>query len=254
MRGGPGSNNRGVDKVQSLRRRMMIMDLLTLLKKKYKYSELSDITGLPPSVLSRYARGRMLPSDERTDEILRSLMKSAGLEDLARERIRTNKGGYYDVTELVWDVPLLRLIAIRVSESLSRYGVSKILTAAADGVPLASLIGEELGATLVVAKERREVGPEEFLEDSYSPADVAIVRTLYVPRGAMRRNDRVLVVDDVVRTGATVASLIRLTEAARAKAVGIFTIVSVGDKWRDVVDRYAIPHFSLLRLPQLASR
>jgi len=254
MRDPSRSDDGPVDKVQNLRKRMMIKNLLALLRKKYRYSELSDITGLPPSVLSRYARGRMLPSDERTDEIVRSLTKSVGIEDLARERVKTTKDGYYDVTELIWDMALLRLIAVRISESFSKYTVSKILTAAADGVPLASLVGDELGAGLVVAKERREVGLEEFVEDSYTPADVAIVRTLYVPKRAMKRNDRVLIVDDVVRTGATIASLIRLTEAARARAVGIFAIVSVGDKWRGVVDRYAIPYFSLLRLPQLASR
>ncbi len=227
----------------------MIINLLALLKRKYKYKELSEITGLPPSVLSRYARGRMLPSDERVEEILNSLTKRIRFEDLVKERIRATKNGYYDVTSLIWDAAFLRLIAVMVSENFSKYGVTKVLTAAADGVPIACLVGEELGADLIVAKETKEVGLEDFVEDSYSPVDVAIVKTFYIPRRAMRRNDRILVVDDVVRSGRTMASLVRLAERAGAKVIGLFAIMSVGDKWRATIEEEAIPYYSLLRLP-----
>ena len=221
----------------------MIINLLALLKRKYKYKELSEITGLPPSVLSRYARGRMLPSDERVEEILNSLTKRIRFEDLVKERIRATKNGYYDVTSLIWDAAFLRLIAVMVSENFSKYGVTKVLTAAADGVPIACLVGEELGADLIVAKETKEVGLEDFVEDSYSPVDVAIVKTFYIPRRAMRRNDRILVVDDVVRSGRTMASLVRLAERAGAKVIGLFAIMSVGDKWRATIEEEAIPYY-----------
>jgi len=229
--------------MENLRRRMMIINLLALLKRKYKYKELSEITGLPPSVLSRYARGRMLPSDERVEEILNSLTKRIRFEDLVKERIRATKNGYYDVTSLIWDAAFLRLIAVMVSENFSKYGVTKVLTAAADGVPIACLVGEELGADLIVAKETKEVGLEDFVEDSYSPVDVAIVKTFYIPRRAMRRNDRILVVDDVVRSGRTMASLVRLAERAGAKVIGLFAIMSVGDKWRATIEEEAIPYY-----------
>ncbi len=237
------------DKVETLRRKMMVIDLLTLLKRKYKHRELSEMTGLPPSVLSRYARRRMLPSDERIEEILSALKKTIRFEDLVKERIKPSKGGYYDVTPLIWDTAFLRLVAVKVSENFSKYGASKVLTAAADGVPIACLVGEELGADLVVAKERKEVGLEDFIEDSYSPTDVAIVRTFYVPRKAIRRNDRLLIVDDVVRTGGTIAALVRLAERAGGKVIGLFAMVSVGNKWRAIIEEQSIPYYSLLRLP-----
>jgi len=238
-----------VDKVENLRKRMMTINLLALLKRRYKYKELSEITGLPPSVLSRYTRGRMLPSDERVEEIWRSLTRRIRFEDLVKERIRPTKNGYYDVTSLIWDPAFLRLVALKVSENFSKYGVTKVFTAAADGVPIACLVGEELGADLIVAKEKREVGLDDFMEDSYSLADVAVLRTFYIPRKSIRRSDRVLIVDDVVRSGQTIASLVRLAERAGAKVVGLFAIVSVGEKGRAILEEEAIPYYSLLRLP-----
>lgn len=228
---------------------MMIINMLSLLKRKHRYKELSEITGLPPSVLSRYARGRVLPSDERAEDILNSLTRKIRFEDLVRERIRMTKGAYYDVTSLIWDVAFLRLIAVKLSENFSKYGVTKVLTAAADGVPIACLVGEELGADLIVAKEKKEVGLEDFVEDSYSPAGVAIVRTFYIPKRAIRRSDRVLIVDDVVRSGGTMASMVRLAERAGAKVIGLFAIMSIGDKWRATIEEESIPYYSLLRLP-----
>lgn len=243
------SKEASIDKVGNLRRRIMVINMLTLAKRRYKYRELSEIIGIPPSVLSRYIRGRMLPSDERVEEMLDSLTNRIGIEELATERIHRTDSGYYDVTGLIWDVAFLRLAAAKVSEYFSKYAVTKVLTASADGVPIASLVGDELGADLVVAKETREVGLEDFIDDSYSLPEAPILRTFYIPRRSLRRNDRVLVVDDVIRTGGTVASLIRLARRAGTKVVGLFTIISVGDRWRTVIEKEAIPHCSLLHLP-----
>ncbi|MDH5361858.1 MAG: phosphoribosyltransferase family protein [Aigarchaeota archaeon] len=48
-----------------------------------------------------------------------------------------------------------------------------------------------------------------------------------MPKDSIRPDERVLIVDDIVRTGVTLTGLTGLTEQARAKTVGVFAIVLV---------------------------
>ena len=50
--------------LEKLKFRLMVVDLLKAAKDRYTYRELSSMTGLPVTVLSRYAKGHVLPSAE----------------------------------------------------------------------------------------------------------------------------------------------------------------------------------------------
>jgi adenine/guanine phosphoribosyltransferase-like PRPP-binding protein len=106
------------------------------------------------------------------------------------------------------------------------------LTAAADGVPLATIISEALGVNFVIAKSSKEIGVRNFYEENFIPGDSAIIRSLYIPRGTIRRGDSVLIVDDVVKTGETHQALVNFVTKSRADVAGIFILIAVGDAWK----------------------
>jgi len=51
----------------------------------------------------------------------------------------------------------------------------------------------------------------------------------YVPKGAIKRGESVLVVDDVIRTGETQNALINLVQRCRAETAGVYTLVAIGE-------------------------
>ncbi|MGC8962280.1 MAG: phosphoribosyltransferase family protein, partial [Candidatus Bathyarchaeia archaeon] len=115
--------------------------------------------------------------------------------------------------------------------------ITKVLTAAVDGIPLSTLLAHRLGVKLVIAKKEREVGVREFLEEMYILPGSGVTVSLYVPRGIIRKNDSVLIVDDVIDSGEAQSALIKIVERARGDVTGIFALISIGDDWKKLAQQ-----------------
>src|SRR3990170_5513 len=162
-----------------LKLRLTIIDLLQTAKKKHTYRELSAKTGLPVTVLSRYAKGHVLPNAQRARELWKTLTKIVGLEIELRKRIQFNSDGYFDNTEIVGDFNLLKQASHHALVTFAGKRITKVLTAAVDGVPLATMIATSLGVNLIIAKRGKEVGVPTFLEETYIVKNSGVTVTLY---------------------------------------------------------------------------
>lgn len=218
---------------EELKLRLMTIELLRTAKYKRNitYRELSSKTGLPVTVLSRYAKGHVLPNTARAKQLWKVLTKLVGLERELRHRIKFNEEGYFDNTEIIGDFNILQQAANHALADFAGKRVTKVLTAAVDGIPLASMVGNALGVNLVIAKRNKEVGVKAFLEETYALRDSGVTMTLYIPKDTIKRRDSVLIVDDMIKTGETQAALVNLVRKSKAEISGIFSLIAVGDKW-----------------------
>lgn len=230
-------------RVRELKYRMMITDLLKVASESHTYQELSDFLGLSPPILSRYMRGHVLPSYTRAQGLYDKLMEITNIKDELKKRISFDEEGYFDNTPLVSEITWLKIMSNYALEKFAGRRVTKVLTAAVDGIPVSTLVSNLLEVDLVVAKGSKEVGINDFIEESYIPKGSAIRQTLYVPKSAIRKRDSVLIIDDVVRTGETVKALVELVNNQRADIAGIYILVTVGDDWneylKDCISKYS---------------
>ena len=217
---------------EDLKLRLMTIELLRTAKKQYTYRKLSEKTGLPVTVLSRYAKGHVLPNVARARQLWRTLNKMVGLEVELRRRIEFNSDGYFDNTKIIGDYNILRQAAHFALATFAGKRVTKVLTAAVDGIPLATIVASNMGINLVIAKRGKEVGVPAFLEETYVLSDSGVTDTLYVPRDVIRKRDSVLIVDDMIKTGETQMALVNLIRKAKAETSGIFSLIAVGENWR----------------------
>jgi len=110
--------------------------------------------------------------------------------------------------------------------------VTKVLTAAVDGIPLGTMVANSLGVNLVIAKWNKEVGVPSFLEETYVLKDSGVTMTLYVPKDALKKRDSILIVDDMIKTGETQVALVNLVKKAKADIAGLYSIIAVGEEWQ----------------------
>jgi adenine phosphoribosyltransferase len=212
--------------------RIRAIDLLKILKKRYTYEHLAKLTNLPITVLNRYVKGHVLPSSDRANDLMKIFKKKFDVKKEISERIKFDKNGYFDNTDLVCDTLLLKLIANLVAVRYQEQKITKILTVATDGIPLSSFIAGELGVNLALAKKTREAGVSKFHEEDYSHRTTGVIRTLYIPKNEITTKDRVLIVDDIIRSGVTQSALVKLIKKTGSHLVGIFSIVSIGNSWK----------------------
>ena len=230
-------------RVRELKYRMMITDLLKVASKTRTYQELSDLLGLSPPILSRYMRGHVLPSYSRAQGLYDKLMEITDIKEELKKRINFDEDGYFDNTPLVTEITWLKIISNYALEKFAGRRVTKILTAAVDGIPVSTLVANLLGVDLLIAKGTKEVGIDDFVEETFIPKGSAIRQILYIPKASIRKRDSVLIIDDVVRTGETVKALVDMVVSQRADIAGIYVLVTVGDEWneylKDCISKYS---------------
>jgi len=219
--------------LQDIKFRLMTIDLLRLAKKNYTYREIGVKTSLPVTVLSRYVKGHVLPGGKRAKKIWDALSTIVSLEDELRRRIKFDSKGYFDNTSIICDVPLLKQAALHVLSKFAGKRITKVLTAAADGVPLTTIIAETLGVDILIAKKSKEVGVKDFVEEMFVPGDSAVVTSLYLPKGVIKRSDSVLIVDDVIKSGETQRALMNMVCRSKADLAGVYALIAVDDHWVD---------------------
>ncbi|PMB75129.1 MAG: adenine phosphoribosyltransferase [Candidatus Bathyarchaeota archaeon] len=220
--------------VDELKLRLMTIEMLRTAKYKRNitYRELASKTGLPVTVLSRYAKGHVLPNTARARQLWKVLNKLVGLETELRNRIRFDEEGYFDNTDIVGDFNILQQAANHALANFAGKRVTKVLTAAVDGIPLATMVASALGVNLIIAKRSKEVGVKAFLEETYALRDSGVTMTLYIPKDAIKKRDSVLIVDDMIKTGETQAALVNLVRKAKAEISGFFSLIAVGEEWK----------------------
>ncbi len=226
--------------VEDLKLRLATVELLRTAKgtakTRYTYRELAAKTGLPVTVLSRYVKGHVLPNTERARILWEALSKIVALDTELRREIKFDSKGYFDNTSIVGDINLLRRAADHVLAKFAGKRITKVLTAAVDGVPLSTMVAHALGVNVVVAKPTKEVGVSSFIEETYTLSGSGYTVTLYVPKDAIKKRDSILVVDDIIKSGDTQSALLNLVRKAKAEVSGIFAMVAVGDSWKGTMN------------------
>jgi len=230
-------------RVRELKYRMMITDLLKVAAETHTYQQLSDLLGLSPPILSRYMRGHVLPSYSRAQGLYDKLMVITDIREELKKRINFDEEGYFDNTPLVTEITWLKIMSNYALEKFAGRRVTKILTAAVDGIPVSTLVANLLEVDLLIAKGTKEVGINAFVEETYIPRGSAIRQSLYIPKNSIRKRDSILIIDDVVRTGETVKALVDMVANQRADIAGIYVLVTVGNEWKeylkDCISKYS---------------
>ncbi|CQR51287.1 MULTISPECIES: phosphoribosyltransferase family protein [Haloferax] len=207
---------------------LQAVSVLRMLKETRTYDELAELTGLPAGDLNRYVNGHVLPGVERAREVVEGVGRDA-LADELEARVRFDDEGYVDNSDVVFDQSFLDLVAPVAANALNLERPDVILTAATDGITLGAAMASYFGARLAYAKKSKETAVEDFIESRQRLAS-GIELTYYLPASAIDDGERVLVVDDLIRSGETQELLLDIALQADADIAGVFALIAVGDE------------------------
>ncbi len=213
-------------RIEGLRTQLDAVGYLKSVKKLLgvTYRDLSSLLDMPESVLSRYVTGDMLPSVETAHEILKKLEEAYPIAAVVKARVKTYET-YVDMSFV--NLPeFWRLYEVYLARMFPDLRADVVLTAAADGIPLAVTAASRFEASLVVAKQYREPGADNY-EYTYLREGRPV--TLYIPATQIKRGARVFIVDDIARTGKTLKALAGLCNKAEARVVGASVLVARRD-------------------------
>ncbi len=130
---------------------------------------------------------------------------------------------------------------------------TKVLTAEISGIAPALMTGKFLELPVVYARKRKPITMPDAIFLTLAPSHTKgrMVELIVSPE-YLRDSERVLIIDDFLASGATIAGLARLAEIAGAKLVGIGTLIEKAfEGGRELLTPLNIPIKSLVPIASL---
>ncbi|QIW25291.1 phosphoribosyltransferase [Sulfolobus sp. S-194] len=220
-----------MQKDKDLRLRLTVVDLLKELKNSFTYKELAKIFNIQESLLCRYVNGSTIPSEVHAKEILDKLKSRDFLVKFLLNKIIIHDDGYIDTSRLLFYPNLLKiLIEMYYYRFFENKEITKIATVAVNGIPFATLTAEALAKPLIIIKKHKDSMFIDYIDESLKEAD-GVITSIFLRKDYISKNDKILLIDDVIRSGKTITTATKLIRKSGADIVGVLVIASVGNEW-----------------------
>lgn len=131
---------------------------------------------------------------------------------------------FYDVTTLFKNQECLQSIIDELYEMYKDKGITKVVGIESRGFILGGALAARLGAGFVMARKPGKL-PAETIEETY--AKEYGTDTIQIHKDAIEENDVVLLHDDLLATGGTMAAAYRLVKKCGAKNIFVNFVIEL---------------------------
>lgn len=133
---------------------------------------------------------------------------------------------FYDVTTLFKNAECMKEMLDTLYEIYKDKGITKVVGIESRGFIMGGALAERLGAGFIMARKPGKL-PAEVIEETY--AKEYGTDTIQIHKDAINENDIVLLHDDLLATGGTMAATYRLVQTCGVKKTFINFIVELGN-------------------------
>ena len=145
------------------------------------------------------------------------------------------------------DAQLMEQIGEAIAAQFAAMQPTRVLTAEVSGLIPAAMAGKALGNIPVVyARKKKPITMKEpvYVENAPSHTKGDVVSLMVSPE-FLHADDRILIVDDFLATGRTIAALARIVQSSGATLVGIATVVEkTFEGGRDMLAEWNVPIYA----------
>lgn len=151
------------------------------------------------------------------------------------------------------DPLLMRRAGEELARRFANAGATKVLTAEISGIAPALATGLNLGIPVIYARKTKPITMMEPVYVESAPSHTKGLEVLLMASPEyLRTGDRVLIIDDFLATGHTIAALVRLVHKAGAMVVGIGVLIEKQfEGGRQALAHLGIPIEALVTIAQM---
>jgi len=131
---------------------------------------------------------------------------------------------FRDITPLLKSAPAMKYVTAQLAAPFRDAGISAVLAAEARGFVFGAPLAMELEAAFVPV---RKPGKLPFQTESFEYNLEYGSGALEIHCDAIKRGERVLLVDDLLATGGTMEACLRLAEKQQADVVGLAFVIEL---------------------------
>ncbi|MEM0015842.1 MAG: phosphoribosyltransferase family protein [Saccharolobus sp.] len=224
------------EKEREIRLRLFSIDLLRELKSIYTYKNLAEIFNIQESLICRYVNGRTVPSERHALEIINRIRSRDFLYNFFIDKIKVYEDSFIDVSQLLFYPNLLKiLLELYLTKINKNMDITKVVGIASNGIPFSTIVSSILKKPLVISKKHKDSVQISYIEENIRESN-GVVSAIYLREDYISKRDKILIVDDVIRSGRTLFSIYKLISKANATVIGSLIIATNTDEWKKKMD------------------
>ncbi len=207
--------------------------LIEELFKKYDLGIVETISGASGGI-------KYIPaiSMEKTKELIEALSRELS----SKERILP--GGFLYMLDIIYNPERIDNIGRIFAGRFYRKDVDYVITVETKGIPLAFVTAKYLKVPLVIVRHYNEATDGTSFNINYVSGSSKKIQTMVLSLKALKKNSRLLFIDDFMKGGGTAKGIIELAKEFECEVSGIGVLIKTAQPVKKLVENY----FSLLTL------
>jgi len=152
------------------------------------------------------------------------------------------------------DIALMDACADDIVRRFARLRPTTVLTVETNGLAIAVPVAKRMSVSMVYARKRRVPTMASTYHVSYKSASRGTQQELWLARENLNEDDRVLIVDDFLSSGATQDAILRMCTESGAQVVGVAVLLEKSyEAGRTFLSGYRMPIHSLVQISDVSS-
>lgn len=177
---------------------------------------------------------KYIPKMDEADvrDVISWLMNALGQTD------RLLPGGYLFMADLLGDPRMMDRVGKVFASAFADAEIDVIMTVATKGIPIAHAIARHLNVPVVIVRRDSKVTEGSTVSINYVSGSTRRIQTMVLSKRSMKSGQRVLLTDDFMKAGGTMAGMRNLLEEFDCKLAGIAVLVEAEHHEDILVDQY----------------
>ena len=154
---------------------------------------------------------------------------------------------FRDITTLIKDNQVFKYTVDKMAEMIKNLTFDRIVAVESRGFIFASAVAYKLTKSLILIRKKNKLPADTYSEDfklEYGEA------TIEIHKDAIKKNERVIIIDDLIATGGTAKAAAKLVEKSGGKIecfVFVINLFDLGGK--DLLEKESYKILSLIDFP-----
>jgi purine operon repressor len=167
---------------------------------------------------------------------------------LISQEERVLPGGLLYYSDVLFDPSYALPLGFALASDFASSGADVVVTSEVKGIPLALYVAHALGVPLAVCRFRNRASDGAAVGVHF-PTLSGDVRTMYMGTRQLSKGAKVLIIDDFMRGGSTIAGMLLVAREFGADVVGTGVFIAAAEPAKKAVSDYR-SLFQLLRQPE----
>lgn len=182
------------------------------------------------------------PGGERVSSLMSTLT-----EELSKKE-RILPGGFLYMLDIIYNPMLVSDMGMVFANHFRHISPDYVITVETKGIPLAFMTARYLNTPLVIVRHYNEAADGASVNINYVSGSSKRIQTMVLPLRSLRRNSRLVFIDDFMKGGGTARGILDLAKEFDCQVDGIGVMIQTLEPGKKLVDNY----FSMLTLKNVS--